>query len=314
MTWGSWNAGTVCVTRSQARIRPGCMDVFLAALGHPSQTPGVLQDECLSISFFGDLGPVDMSLRSVAAQVARRVLGRYVASRKRFRAQIEGKFGLEIGGPSSAFGDSGELPLYRFLAGLDNCVFSVETIWEGRRAEGLTYSYHPNKAKGFNFVREATDLQGIADHTYDFVLSSHNLEHISNPIRALKEWTRVVKPGGAIIVLLPDYRRTFDHRRKPTPIEHMLEDYELTRDETDLTHLEEILELHDLSRDPGGVSNEHFRQRSLRNFENRCLHHHVFDERNSRELFEAIGLTVQVLELVKPLHIAILALCPPIDA
>jgi predicted SAM-dependent methyltransferase len=242
--------------------------------------------------------------------LARRILGRYVATREDFRAQVKDKCGLEIGGPTSAFGDAGELPLYRYLASLDNCVFSLETIWEGRRAEGPTYSYHSLKSKGFNFVREATDLQGISDHSYDVVLSSHNLEHISNPVKALREWTRVVKPGGTIIVLLPDYRRMFDHHRTPTPIEHMLKDYSHKRDETDLTHLEEILKLHDLSRDPGGLSREDFYQRSLRNFENRCLHHHVFDERNSRALFEAVGLTVEVLELAKPFHIAILARCP----
>lgn len=250
--------------------------------------------------------------RPLPVQVARRVLGRYVKSQKQFRAQVENKFGLEIGGPSAAFGDAGVLPLYRSLAGLDNCVFSLETIWEGRRVEGWTYFYHPRRANGFNFIREATDLHGIGEHRYDFVLSSHNLEHISNPVRALKEWIRVVKPGGVIIVLLPDYRRTFDHRRSPTPIEHMLEDYELGRDERDLTHLAEILELHDLSRDPPAGSIDHFRQRSLRNFENRCLHHHVFDERNSRELFEAVGLTVELLELAKPEQIAVLARCPSI--
>jgi len=245
-----------------------------------------------------------------AVQVARHVLGRRVKSQKQLRAQVEGKIGLEIGGPSRVFRDDGVLPLYRYLAGLDNCVYAVETIWEGNRAEGLTYSYHSRKAKGFNFTREATDLLGIADRRYDFVLSSHSLEHTSNPVKALKEWIRVVKAGAPVIVVLPDYRHTFDHRRSPTPIEHMLEDYELGQDERDSTHLEEILELHDLSRDPLAGSKDYFRQRSLRNFENRCLHHHVFDEDNSRRLLEAAGLSVEVLELVKPFHIAILARCP----
>ena len=248
--------------------------------------------------------------RHSAIQAARRVLGRRVNGRREFRARIEGKRGLEIGGPSAAFRDTGELPLYRHLASLDNCVFSAETIWEGRRAEGHTFFYYPRKDNGFNYIREATDLNGIADHYYDFVLSSHNLEHISNPIKALKEWRRVVKPGGIVIVLLPDYRRTFDHRRKPTPIEHMLQDYELGKDESDLTHLEEILELHDLSRDRAAGSKEQFRQRSLENLRNRCLHHHVFDECNSRELFEAVEFTVLRLEIAKPHHIAILAECP----
>jgi len=252
---------------------------------------------------------VEMSLQPVATQMVEGALGR-ASLPSQFLASVENKFGLEIGGPSPAFGDAGEIPLYRAIAGLDNCVFSQETIWDGKLAEGSTYCYHPEKQNGLNLIREATDLFGIEDCRFDFVLSSHNLEHISNPIKALKEWIRVVKPGAAIIVLLPDRRRTFDHRRKPTPVEHMLEDYERGTDETDLTHLDEILRLHDLSRDPAAGSKGQFRERSLRNFDNRCLHHHVFDKKNARALFEGVGLLVERLELRRPNHIAILARRP----
>ncbi len=95
---------------------------------------------------------------------------------------------------------------------------------------------------GFNFIRESTDLQRIKSSSYDFILASHTLEHTSNPIKALKEWIRVVKPGGSLIVILPHYTHTFDHRRQPTPVSHMLEDYERDIGEKDETHLNEILE------------------------------------------------------------------------
>jgi hypothetical protein len=36
----------------------------------------------------------------------------------------------------------------------------------------------------------------------------------------------------------------------------------------------------------------------------------VFNEHNSRQLLEAAGLTVELLELAKPFHIAMLARCP----
>jgi SAM-dependent methyltransferase len=245
-----------------------------------------------------------------AKQIARRILGRYVKTHAQFRDRVEGRSGLEIGGPSGVFRDDGILPLYRYLNRLDNCDYAVETIWEGKRVEGHTFSYRTGSANGFNFTREATDLHGIADSHYAFILSSHCLEHTSNPIKALKEWTRVAQPDGALIVLLPDHRRTFDHRRSPTPIEHMIEDYEVGRDETDCTHLDEILELHDLSRDPLAGSKDEFRQRSLHNFENRCLHHHVFDESNSRQLLETSNLSVELVELAPPFHIALLARCP----
>jgi len=37
----------------------------------------------------------------------------------------------------------------------------------------------------------------------DFVFSSHVLEHLDDPERALKEWTRVLAPGGIMVLYLP---------------------------------------------------------------------------------------------------------------
>jgi SAM-dependent methyltransferase len=150
----------------------------------------------------------------------------------------------------------------------------------------------------------------VSDRAYDFVLSSHNLEHFANPVKALLEWRRVLRPGGALILVLPYYRDTFDHRRKPTGVKHMMQDYSRGIGEDDLTHLPEILERHDLTRDPAVGSMEDFRKRSLDNFRNRCLHHHVFDQRNSRELLFCTGFQVLSLELVVPPHILILARRP----
>src|SRR4029077_13667157 len=73
-------------------------------------------------------------------QTMRHVLKRRVAARALFQFEIENKAGLEIGGPSTIFRDAGELPIYRYMAALDNCVFSLETIWEGRRAEERSFS------------------------------------------------------------------------------------------------------------------------------------------------------------------------------
>lgn len=47
-------------------------------------------------------------------------------------------------------------------------------------------------------------LESVADETFDFVHSSHSLEHMDNPNIAMKNWIRVLKPGGHIILLLPD--------------------------------------------------------------------------------------------------------------
>jgi ubiquinone/menaquinone biosynthesis C-methylase UbiE len=156
---------------------------------------------------------------------------------------------------------------------------------------------------------DASDLSSIADQSYDFVLSSHNLEHIANPVKALYEWKRVTRPGGGLILLLPNHMRTFDHRRSPTTVDHMFEDFRQQTPEDDLYHLPEILEKHDFNLDPG-TTVEEFHRRSLENFNNRCLHHHVFDASNSRELLLRSGLEVLAVELALPNHIFLLARVP----
>ncbi len=248
-----------------------------------------------------------MNVINNAKWVVQNLLGPWGKAQRIFLRHVKHRAGLEIGGPSDVFGDAGILPLYRYIRKLDNCVFSAETIWEGRRLEGQTFTYHPKKPAGFNFIRESTDLKGIKTGGYDFLLASHTLEHSTNPIKALKEWIRVVKPGGPIIVILPHYKHTFDHRRQPTPVSHMVEDYERDMDEKDETHLNEILALHDLSLDPPAGTPQQFQARSLLNIENRCLHHHVFDENNSRGLLEAAGLDVENLRVVSPFHIVMRA-------
>lgn len=46
----------------------------------------------------------------------------------------------------------------------------------------------------------------MAGRSVDGILAKHLLEHIVDPIAALEEWHRVLKPGGKLVVLCPDYR------------------------------------------------------------------------------------------------------------
>jgi len=44
-----------------------------------------------------------------------------------------GQIWNRIGGPSIVFSDSGELPLYRYVAVWDNCNFAFCNVWKGSR-------------------------------------------------------------------------------------------------------------------------------------------------------------------------------------
>lgn len=51
---------------------------------------------------------------------------------------------------------------------------------------------------------DAQFLAGVPDESMDFVHSSHCLEHVENPQEALHHWLRVLKPGGHMVVMIPD--------------------------------------------------------------------------------------------------------------
>ena len=209
--------------------------------------------------------------------------------RQRYQSLVEGRYGVEIGGPSLLFGTV--LPLYQKVSGLDGVNFSADTIWEGRIEAGAGYHYHRNK-RGRQFIADATDLPEFATARYDFLLSSNCLEHTANPLKALLEWKRIIKEGGAVVLVVPNRENNFDHRRPVTTFEHLLDDFARDVGEDDLTHLDEILALHDLRRDWAAGGRQQFRKRSLRNFQNRTLHHHVFDVELIEEMLDRVGLGI----------------------
>jgi SAM-dependent methyltransferase len=226
--------------------------------------------------------------------LARRLRTRRWTITEEYRRALQGKRCLEIGGPSDILGFGGPLPIYSCLAAIDNCNFAQETIWSG---EAVGYSR--------TFIVEGTALQ-IESGSYDCVIASHCLEHIANPIKALLEWKRVLRPSGLLLLILPHRDHTFDWRRPVTTMEHMRKDCEAGVAESDLTHLDEVLSLHDLSRDPGAKTAQAFRERSLNNAKFRAIHHHVFVHETATEIVREVGFSV-VRQDLKGFHIITLA-------
>lgn len=50
---------------------------------------------------------------------------------------------------------------------------------------------------------DAQELATVEDSEYDFVYSSHTLEHMVDPAVALRNWWRVLRPGGFLILYVP---------------------------------------------------------------------------------------------------------------
>ena len=67
-------------------------------------------------------------------------------------------------------------------------------------------------------------MSGVPDLTYDFVISAHVIEHLEDPLGAIRNAIRVLKRGGIFILVVPDRRFTFDKGRPPTPLAHVIAD------------------------------------------------------------------------------------------
>ncbi len=87
-----------------------------------------------------------------------------------------------------------------------------------------------------DYIGDAETLSVIPDAKYDFLVSAHVIEHMRNPIEALKQWFRVLKPGGFLYLIVPDKRITFDSRRARTTLPHIIHDYIEPSLERDFEH------------------------------------------------------------------------------
>jgi len=74
-------------------------------------------------------------------------------------------------------------------------------------------------------IGNAEDLSAFTDGSLDFVIANHLLEHLEDPIRALREFHRVLRRDGVLYLALPDARVTFDRDRELTSIDHLIGEY-----------------------------------------------------------------------------------------
>src|SRR3972149_3203462 len=89
----------------------------------------------------------DRGVLGLADSGFRKLRGGRIRNFGYIKDMVDGKVGLEIGGPSkSIFGKL--VPVYRHAASVDNCNFAADTIWEAAIVAGGTFKYNDRRRAG----------------------------------------------------------------------------------------------------------------------------------------------------------------------
>ncbi len=124
---------------------------------------------------------------------------------------LDGRRGLEIGGAAhNPFG----------LKTL-NVDYSSSNTTAFKQAE---YSYCGECLKVD--IAAPGDKLPFKDNTWDFVINSHVLQYFYDPVAAVEEWFRVIKPGGYIFMIIPHKDKTSEWNKPRTRLAEIVERHE----------------------------------------------------------------------------------------
>jgi len=104
-----------------------------------------------------------------------------------------------------------------------------------------------------DIVASGDDLP-LKDNTVDFVISSHVIEHFYDPVKAIQEWLRVVKPGGYVFIIAP-HRDRIGEQAKPRTLPA------------------EIIDRHEHPNPPKVDNHEHYSSWKTEDFVGFCRHY-----------------------------------------
>ncbi len=114
-----------------------------------------------------------------------------------------------------------------------------------------------------DIVDDGFVLHAITEHSLDFIVGNHALEHSPDPYGTLLRWKSRLKPGGLLYFALPIAERCYDRGRPLTTLDHLLEDHRMFSAcdrnrvlERTAAHVKEFLQISDANiRRQNGMKN-----------------------------------------------------------
>lgn len=177
-------------------------------IGCPAVTPGTLADERVQ-AMLRELSLADREALALATGTMVQYYGDEVAAVREaeetaaLRAIPSGHCIEQLNGLNVGCGDR---PIHPALLGID----VHRGAWGMGEGSAESYVSHAH-------LRGWADELPFRSESVDFLVALHVLEHESDPVATVLHWLDVVKPGGGVGIVVPDWRYTWDARNDRHP-------------------------------------------------------------------------------------------------
>lgn len=109
-------------------------------------------------------------------------------------------------------------------------VFSADELREKAQHDSAIRADDILKIEDVDFIGDASQMTSLVEAAglggeLDYIISSHNFEHLPNPIGFLQSVERLLKVGGRLIMAVPDRRTCFDYFKPHSTTADFLEAY-----------------------------------------------------------------------------------------
>lgn len=150
-----------------------------------------------------------------------------------------------------------------------------------------------------DILDDAQELENIKNEIYDFCIANHVLEHMRDPIGALLNWLRVLKPGGILYLSIPDINNYLDFGRNLTTLDHIICDNSKNNKREDYLHFEDCAKYWNKLSEPQEIRKKAF----LNHKKKYSIHFHTFNHDSIIDMLSYISSVrkdlLEILEFVE---------------
>jgi SAM-dependent methyltransferase len=138
-------------------------------------------------------------------------------------------------------------------------------------------------------MRASLEDPGAIPGEVDFIAAAHVIEHVPNPIGAIVRSGAKLRPGGQLLLFVPDMRETFDRDRALTSLDHLMLDFYVPSRERDKAHFQEFYRY-------AFTTPEHeYEERWIKNWQEQFpIHYHTWTYESFKDMANMIVRSLSV--------------------